>query len=51
MSFEIIVTALCTGLVAWGAIRTEIRWLHADVKRQEERIARLESLQLHHKEF
>jgi hypothetical protein len=36
------VTGLCVGLILWGGIRTELRWLRRDVDLAHERINDLE---------
>jgi hypothetical protein len=37
-----LVTAVATGLVTWGAIRVELRWLRRDVDHSHKRIDRIE---------
>ena len=36
-------SAIATGLVTWGAIRVELRWLRRDVDHAHKRIDRVES--------
>ena len=40
--------AVC-GLIAWGGVRVELRWLRADLKSQGARIERLENFLLRHR--
>ena len=39
-----LVTAVTTGLVTWGGIRVELRWLRRDVDLAHDRISRLHKL-------
>ncbi len=39
---EALLSGIVCGLIAWGGIRVELRWLRADVTRLERRIDRLE---------
>ena len=39
---EAILAGVVTGLVAYGGIRAELRWLRADVERLERRVEHLE---------
>lgn len=40
---EAVASGVVCGLIAWGGVRVELRWLRADIVRLEKRVDRVES--------